>query len=141
MALLLARKAALSWYDPTTPGPSRAILKGKLATLMTVFDEELVIEGDTITCAAVYCDAPGATTCGVANTYILPSLHRSPQPHGLQRPPQVEPDPRGFPFKTVGRDQDPDQLVFRLHAQAQAKDSTCEIAQSWSLTTILCSAS
>lgn len=54
---------------------SKHVLKGTLVTPDEVFDGELVIEGDTITCVAVDCDDPrGATLFSITNAYILPGF-------------------------------------------------------------------
>jgi 5-methylthioadenosine/S-adenosylhomocysteine deaminase len=54
---------------------SKFVLKGTIVNADGVFDGELVIEGDTITCAAATCTEPaGATTITVSNAYIFPGF-------------------------------------------------------------------
>ena len=56
--------------------PSKTVVKGTLVTPDEVIaDGELVIEGDTITCARASCPAPdGATRITVTNAYIYPGF-------------------------------------------------------------------
>jgi hypothetical protein len=55
--------------------PSRTVIKGMLVTPDQVIDGELIIEGDTITCVAVICEAPtGATRIAVTSAYIFPGF-------------------------------------------------------------------
>jgi 5-methylthioadenosine/S-adenosylhomocysteine deaminase len=55
--------------------PSKTVIKGMLVTPDQVIDGELIIEGDTITCVAVTCEAPaGATRITVTNAYIFPGF-------------------------------------------------------------------
>jgi 5-methylthioadenosine/S-adenosylhomocysteine deaminase len=67
-----------SWAATTvTVGtdPTKFVIKGTLVTPDQVIDGELVIEGDTITCAAASCATPaGATRLTVTNGYILPGF-------------------------------------------------------------------
>jgi integrase len=60
--LLLVLAAVSSAWAATTvvvgSDPSKTVVKGTLVTPDQVIDGELVIEGDTITCAAATCTAP-----------------------------------------------------------------------------------
>jgi len=55
--------------------PAKFVLKGTLVDAGQVLNGQLVIEGDTITCAAATCAVPsGATEIVVTNAYIFPGF-------------------------------------------------------------------
>jgi cytosine/adenosine deaminase-related metal-dependent hydrolase len=78
LLLLVLAPVSSAWAATTIvvgSDPSKTIIKGTLVTPDQVVDGELVIEGDTITCAAATCTAPdGATRITVTNAYILPGF-------------------------------------------------------------------
>lgn len=55
--------------------PTKFVMKGAIVNADGVLNGELVIENDTITCAAATCaDPPGATVITVTNAYIFPGF-------------------------------------------------------------------
>jgi 5-methylthioadenosine/S-adenosylhomocysteine deaminase len=76
--LLILSLATSTWAATTVvvgADPSKTVIKGTLVTPDQVIDGEVVIEGDTITCAASTCTAPdGATRITVTNAYIFPGF-------------------------------------------------------------------
>ena len=78
LLLLVLALVSSAWAATTVvvgSDPSKTVIKGTLVTPDQVIDGELVIEGDTITCAAASCpDPPGATRITVTNAYIFPGF-------------------------------------------------------------------
>jgi 5-methylthioadenosine/S-adenosylhomocysteine deaminase len=78
LPLLVLAVVSSAWAATTVvigSDPSKTVIKGTLVTPDQVLDGELVIEGDTITCAAATCTAPdGATRITVTNAYIFPGF-------------------------------------------------------------------
>lgn len=90
LALLLLCLAPSAWAATTVvigTDLSETVIKGTLVTPNQVIDGELVIEGDTITCAAATCTTPdGATRITVTNAYILPGFVDASAVPRLKRP-------------------------------------------------------
>jgi cytosine/adenosine deaminase-related metal-dependent hydrolase len=75
LVLLLAGTAQGAVTVQPGSDPTKFSMKGTLVTPDQVFDGEMTIEGDTITCAAVTCSTPaGATRISVTDGFIYPGF-------------------------------------------------------------------
>ena len=76
--LILLTLTPPSWAATTVilgTDPSKTVISGTLVTPDEVFDGDLVIDGDRITCAAASCPTPdGATRITITNAFIFPGF-------------------------------------------------------------------